>query len=80
MVNSDLHIIVPDAVNQQPLQMEQVVGVGQLQQARELDAGVALRHLTDEPDQGHVTQSHSVLCEGRVWEIVILLIEIPFED
>lgn len=67
MINSDLHIIVPDAVDQESLQVEQVIGVGQLQQAGELDTGVALRYLTDEPDQGYVAQGHRVLCERRVW-------------
>lgn len=48
MVHSNLHIIVPHTVNQKTFQMEQVIGGSQLQQARELDASVALRYLTDQ--------------------------------
>ena len=55
MINPDLHIVMPHAVDQESLQMEQVIGMCQLQQPRELDASVALAHLPDKTDQRHVT-------------------------
>lgn len=69
MVYTDLHVIVPHAVHQQPLQVEQISAVGHLQQPVELEAGVTLRHLTYETNERHVSQRVHVLgqraCNGQ---------------
>jgi hypothetical protein len=76
VVDANLHVVVAHAVDQQSLQVEQVLGGCQLQQSRELDAGVALRHLPDQPHQSHVLQRVRVLrqrgvCASKQFIIII---------
>jgi len=63
MVNPHLHVIVPCALNDQPLHVVAVAENGESNEPLHGDALVHLSHLLQQPDQGHVPEGLGVLLD-----------------
>ena len=65
LVVTHLHVVVPDAVNDDALEGEGVGERGQVEQPLKADALVDLSHLLEQPDQRDLAQSGKVLLQQR---------------
>ena len=61
MVHPDLHVIVADAVHDDPLELEGVAERRQLQEALEAHALVDLRYLLQQAHQSHLLQGRQII-------------------
>ena len=61
VVHPDLHVVVADAVHDNPLELKGVAERGQLQEALEAHALVDLRHLLQQAHQRHLLDRRQII-------------------
>ena len=71
MINSDLHIIMPHTIHDDPLKCEGIGELGQAQKPWKTDALVDLSHLLQQPDKCDFPQGWQILLQS--WHVIRLL-------